>query len=226
MSDIRTGPIAAISPKFAEGYARIRDVIDADGACPAYVKALAIACAAAVKGQRELAHRELDRSHRLGLSHAEAQGATLAVLISRGEAAYDTLTAAISAVFPTAIAHAAAVAEFAVDRESALDYFRSYFGHVPAYIELMADEAPRALEGYVLMRQWSMGENTLDPKTVELIFLTINAAEFAPRFVGVHAAGARKAGATEAEIVEAVLCAIPVAGLAAWLPAADAIAGR
>ena len=60
-------------------------------------------------------------------------------------------------------------------------------------------------------------------KWVELLLVTINAAEFQSRFVGVHAGGARRAGASEAEIVEACVCAIPIAGVAAWLPAADGI---
>ena len=41
--------IAAVSHKFAEGYARIREVTDSDGACPAWAKALYMACAAAVR---------------------------------------------------------------------------------------------------------------------------------------------------------------------------------
>jgi alkylhydroperoxidase/carboxymuconolactone decarboxylase family protein YurZ len=73
------------------------------------------------------------------------------------------------------------------------------------------------------MRQWSLAENKLASKHVELLLCTVNAAEFSSRFVNVHATGARKAGATEAEIVEAVLCAIPVAGVASWLPGADGI---
>lgn len=35
--------------------------------------------------------------------------------------------------------------------------------------------------------------------------------------------GARKAGASEAEIVEAVMYAIPVSGVASWLPGADGV---
>ena len=108
--------------------------------------------------------------------------------------------------------------EFALDRESCLEYFEGYFGFIPPYVELMADDAPRALEGYVLMREFSLAENLLDAKSVELLLCTVNAAEFSARFVNVHANGARKAGASEAEIVESVLCAIPVAGVASWLP--------
>ena len=45
-----SGEIAAKSEKFAEGYARLRDVTDRDGALPAWAKALYMASAAAVKG--------------------------------------------------------------------------------------------------------------------------------------------------------------------------------
>ena len=74
-----------------------------------------------------------------------------------------------------------------------------------------------------LMRQWSLAENMLDAKHVELLLCTINAAEFSSRFVNIHANGARNAGATKAEITEAVVCAIPISGVASWLPGADGI---
>ena len=35
--------------------------------------------------------------------------------------------------------------------------------------------------------------------------------------------GTRNAGASEAEIVESVICALPVAGVASWLRGADGI---
>ncbi len=110
-----------------------------------------------------------------------------------------------------------------LDRQGCLDHFEDYFGLVPDYVELMADEAPRALEGYVLMRRWSLAGNVLAARHVELLLCTVNAAEFASRFVSVHAVAARTAGASEAELVEAVLCAVPVSGVAAWLPGADGI---
>ncbi len=221
---LASGELASTSPKFAEGYARIRDVTDRDGACPAWAKALYMACAATVRGQHELAGRELARSRDLGLSLGDARGASLAVLISRGEATYDAFARAVDRVFdqPVGDGHEA-IPEYPLNRQAALDYFESYFGFVPDYVELMADDAPRALEGYVLMRQWSLAENMLDAKHVELLLCTINAAEFSSRFVNVHANGARRAGATEAEITEAVVCAIPISGVASWLPGADGI---
>lgn len=221
---LASGEIAAISAKFAEGFARIRDVTDRDGACPAWAKALYMAAAAAVKRQPETLARELSRARALGLALADAEGAALAVLISRGESAYAAFSQTMRSCYGArAGAGSPERPSFPVDREAALGYFRGYFGFVPSYVELMADEAPRALEGYVLMREWSLGENRLAAKHVELLLCTVNAADFSSRFVNVHANGARRAGASEAEIVEAVLCAIPIAGVASWLPGADGI---
>ena len=221
---LHSGEIAAKSQKFAEGYARLRDVTDRDGALPAWAKALFMASAAAVKGHDGLLSRELLRSKELGLSLNDARGAALTVFISRGEEVYTKFTLAVNEIFNEEIAFKDdPIPNFPVDRESCLEYFEEYFGFIPPYVKLMADEAPRALEGYVLMREFSLAENLLDAKNVELLLCTVNAAEFSSRFVNVHANGARKAGATEAEIVESVVCAIPVSGVASWLPGADGI---
>lgn len=221
---LASGRIDAVSPKFAEGLARVREVTDTDGACPAWAKALYMAAAAAVKGHRDMLMAQMERSHRLGLTLSDARGAALTVLISRGEAVYATFNAAIDEVFGDTMAPPAGDApEFPIDRQGCLDYFEDYFGFVPDYVRLMADDAPRALEGYVLMREWSLAENVLDATHAELLLLTINAAEFSARFVNVHANGARRAGCSEAQIIEAVVCAIPVAGVASWLPGADGI---
>ncbi|MCY4104837.1 MAG: carboxymuconolactone decarboxylase family protein [bacterium] len=221
---LASGRIDAVSPKFAEGLARVREVTDTDGACPAWAKALYMAAAAAVKGHREMLMAQMERSRNLGLELSDARGAALTVLISRGEAVYATFNSAIDEVFGDTVALAAGDApEFSIDRRGCLDYFEDYFGFVPDYVRLMADDAPRALEGYVLMREWSLAENVLDATHAELLLCTINAAEFSARFVNVHANGARRAGCSEAQIIEAVTCAIPVAGVASWLPGADGI---
>ena len=183
-----------------------------------------MASAAAVKGHDQLLLSELGRSKDLGLSLNDSRGAALTVFISRGEEVYTKFTAAVNEVFNDEInVGINEIPEYSIDRESCLKYFEGYFGFIPPYVKLMADDAPRALEGYVLMREFSLAENLLDAKNVEMLLCTVNAAEFSSRFVNVHANGARNAGATEAEIVEAVICAIPVAGVASWLPGADGI---
>lgn len=221
---LASGHIDAISPKFAEGLARIREVTDTDGACPARAKAMYMACAAAAKGHNRMLYHQLKRAKALGLPTSEARGAALTVLISRGEAVYASFSTAVDEVYgETLPAFTAEASEFQIDRQACLDYFAKYFGFVPDYVKLMADEAPRALEGYVLMREWSLAENVLGAQHSELLLCTINAADYSSRFVNVHANGARRAGCSEAQITESVICAIPVAGVAAWLPGADGI---
>lgn len=229
---LRSGRLAGISPKFAEGLARVREVTDLDGALPASTKALFMAAAASVKGHDAMLRRELVRAVAGGLTVDAARGAGISVLISRGEAVFERFMAAVDEVFgglgegTAAVESAAGIEQprFDASAETAVEYFQRYFGFVPPYIELMAELAPRALEGYFLMREYALAENLLAPKYVELLLCTVNAAEFSSRFVDVHAGGARRAGATEAEIVEAVVCAIPVAGVASWLPGADGVA--
>ena len=222
---IRSGELATISPKFAEGLARIREVTDTDGACEAWAKALYMAAAACVKGHRSMMRRELGRAVAGGLSEPHARGACIALLISRGEAVYRCFTEAVDGAFGPTDAPGPPPPEALPDAtvEDATDYFVRYFGAVPGYVRTMADRAPRALEGYFLMREASLEQNPLPWKHVELLLTTVNAAELSQWFVGIHSLGARNAGATEEEIVEAVVCAIPVSGVASWLPGAEGI---
>lgn len=222
---VRSGELRAISSKFAEGLARIREVTDLDGACPAWAKALYMSAAACVKGHDDMMRRELGRARSGGLSHEHARGACIALLISRGEAVYERFSSSVDALYGSfvAIDHDDLPALPDADVQDARDYFTHYFDHVPSYVETMATRAPRALEGYFLMREASLEENPLPWKHAELLLMTVNAAELSEWFVGIHALGARNAGASEEEIVEAVVCAIPVSGVASWLPAARAI---
>lgn len=221
---VRSGELRSISPKFAEGLARIREVTDTDGACPAWAKALYMSAAATVKGHEDMMRRELGRSVALGLTHEHARGACIALLISRGEAIYQRFSQAVDAAFGRTVDIGPAN-EQAPDAtvQDATDYFVKYFGKVPHYIETMSERAPRALEGYFLMREASLEENPLPWKHVELLLMTVNAAELSEWFVSIHALGARNAGATEEEVVESIVCAIPVSGVASWLPGAEGI---
>lgn len=218
------GVLQSVAPEFAEGLARVRDVVDGDGALPAVSKALFVAGAACVRHQDELARRHLRRARMGGLELAHARGAGIALLISRGEDAYRRFAAAVDDEYGEPATPGARRRDGgSVAAPDPREYFAGYFGSVPDYIELMAEHAPRALEGYVLMRRWSLARNLLPPLEVELLLCAVNAAELCERFVAVHAGGARRAGASESQLVEAVLCAIPVSGVASWLPGAGGI---
>jgi alkylhydroperoxidase/carboxymuconolactone decarboxylase family protein YurZ len=211
-----------VAPKFAEGLARVGDVVNAEGALPAWAKALFVAAVGAVKLNPVFAERYLGRALDGGLRPAQARGAAITILISRGLPAYGVFTEALRDQIPPAPARDPVfdVATF----DEMLDYLRSVFGEVPPTAQLLADESLRAFEGYVLMRQASLNENDLESIWGELMLVAINSAEYEPEFVAVHARGARVAGATEAQLVEAAVCAIPMAGMAAWLPGAEGIA--
>src|SRR3546814_12289529 len=88
--------------------------------------------------------------------------------------------------------------------------------------------APEAADAYYLMRRGSIDANPLSAKYGELLLLAILAAGYSP-MAATHVRGARNAGASDEEIAEAVLCAIPSAGIAAWMAVGGTIgraAGR
>lgn len=204
------------------GRTLIRDVLDHDGAVAAGHKALFMASAAASTGRAAMVRRELQRAAACGVTTDEAMTAAGIVLTSRGEDAFADIVDAIDAVFaqPPDLTTST---DGATSMEDPSGYFARYFGTVPAYIEVMAEHAPSALEGYALMREVATARNALGAVSSELLLCTINATTFSTGFVEIHARAARRAGASIAQVVEAVLCSIPVGGVPTWITAADAI---
>ncbi len=222
----------AISPSLAGGLDLIHRVIEQDGALPAATKALFAAAAAANKGREELTAAKLESARALGVSRAQVGGAAIALLLARGEGAFDALAKAAERAFadehPASPPHVAATgsdsSELTTTTELALEYFREHFGgEVPLRQRVLAEIAPLAFEGYQLMHRAALKQNALSPRDVELAMCAINASDYAAAFLEIHVAGARAVGASEAQIAEAVLCAIPAAGIAVWPGAAEAI---
>ena len=101
----------------------------------------------------------------------------------------------------------------AFDSDAALAYFRDYFGgDVPERVALLAERSPSVFEGYALLHRGVLRDGALEPKLAELLLCAVNAAEYQTAFVEIHARAARGAGATEAELVDAIVAVIPVAG--------------
>lgn len=215
------------APKFAEGLARVGDLVFSDGALAASMKRLFVGAICAVKRLPELTVQHLDAAFAGGLSDAQARGAAISVLISRGIPAHVVFIDALKEIRPgLEVADTAIPALDGVTVDTAVDYFAQYFGAPPDYIDLMARLLPRGLEGYYLMREAALTETGLGRKETELLLCSVNAAEYEPRFIAIHAGGARRAGASDAELAEAALCALPFAGVASWLPAAQGLLAR
>lgn len=208
-------------PAFAEGFARVGDVVSTDGHVAARYKLLFATAIAAVKRDRELVTHFAAAAAAAGVTADEYDGACVGILISRGAIPHQLMTDARSANYPATPAPGAGPADATVS--GAYDYFTTYFGFVPDYVELLGERAPKALEGYFLMRDAALTGTRLEKLVMELLLCAVNAAEYQARFVMIHARGAIKAGATEEALVESCLVALPFAGVASWLPAAEGI---
>jgi len=216
------GRLRARAPKTLAGYARFRQVIEADAALPASLKLLFVAAAACVKGYEALAERELRAAARLGLE-VEMAGAAIAILASsRGEGAALRFEALVAAVYPDTARFDADAPSIAVADGEAAANFLSYFGTMPPSLGKLIELVPSGADAYYLMREGTLSGTALAPHHAELLLVTVLAADYS-NWASVHMQGARRAGATEAEVAEAVLCAVPVAGLSAWVVGATAM---
>lgn len=209
-----------VAAEVAAGYGQIRAVIEHDGALPAAVKALLVAAAAASRGYDALLRSELARGRGAGLDDDQIGSAATALLLSRGEVACGRFVDAARSVG----------ASGAVGPRPAWDadpeaYFLQYLGvdALPARMRLMADRLPEVFAGYQRMHHGALAADPSATKLSELAMVAVNAGDLQARFVAIHAATARRAGTSDAELLEAVICAVPVAGVAAWATGAEGL---
>jgi uncharacterized protein (TIGR02246 family) len=216
--------LAAADPAAGAGLDLVRGAANADGALPAGVKALFAAAAAAAKGHPGQLRDGLGRAKAAGIPAEQAWAAASALALSRGEEVAGRLVAAILAHYGPS-AEGAAAAPLGVDAARA--YFRDHFGgEIPERVELIAQSSQPVFEGYALLHRGVLHEGALEPKLAELLLCAVNAAELQTGFVEIHAQGARKAGASDAELVDAVVSVIPVGGIAVWAACAGMLAGN
>jgi 4-carboxymuconolactone decarboxylase len=210
-----------LSAATAAGWARLRVQLDEDGALPAHEKALIAAMVAAVRGREALARDEAARLAALGGDDLVVPAASILAL-ARGRDAAGRLAAAggreLSWDAP------APGAPEAAEVDAALSFFTPPgAAAAPPAIDLLARHAPGGLLGYRALRE-GVYDGPLEPKLIELALFAVCAGEYVAPHAASHATRASAAGATEPELVEAGLCAVPASGMGAWLVAAEAIA--
>jgi alkylhydroperoxidase/carboxymuconolactone decarboxylase family protein YurZ len=211
-----------IAPMTVGGYRRLRAVIDSDAALPARIKALYVAVAATTRRYPEMARRELARAHALGLSFTEASSAAIVLSSVRGEGAALDFIGALEAEFPGQTLGDDAEREIRVEPGEAEQNFLAYFGSMPPSLGKLLALVPTGADAYYLLREGTINGTPLGPKYSELMLVTVLVADYSS-WASVHMQGARKAGASEAEIAEAVLCAVATSGLSAWVSGAAAM---
>ena len=208
--------------KTVSGFRRWRAIIDTDGAVPARIKRLFVACAATIKGYRELAQRELVLARADGLTEAEA-GAAVAILASvRGEGASLRFYDIYQETFPEADDPDWPDEDMVVEDGEAEANFLQYFGTMPPSLGKLFEVKPLGADAYYLMREGTLSGTALGPVYAELLLVTVLAADYSS-WASVHIKGARTAGASDEAVAEAIICAVPTAGLSAWVIGATAM---
>jgi 4-carboxymuconolactone decarboxylase len=208
--------LTRLAPYTVAGYALFREIVETDGALPARIKGLFAAVAAINKRDAALATRELARARAQGLTLDEASSGLILLSSLRGEGvalAYDAVLGAVFDSLPTTSATADAVQAAPGEAEA---NFRAYFGIVPPALANLLTLVPRGADAYYLMRKGTIECNRLERKLSELMLVAVLAADYSP-MAATHVKAARSVGATEHELAEAVLCAVPSGGIAAWM---------
>jgi 4-carboxymuconolactone decarboxylase len=210
--------VSRIAPEVAGGYEQIRDVIAQDGALSAAWKALLVAVCATARGYGEMARAELDRARAAGIGDREIGIAAVALLLARGEELTGRFIEIAGGLSTTDAPRPASE----LDAEA---YFVSYLGvpSLPARMAIMSERVPEVFAGYHRMHHGALAADPSATKLSELVLIALNAAELQREFVRIHAATARKASATDDELVEAIVCAIRVVGVAAWAAGAEGL---
>ena len=219
---LNNGRLRRNAPKTVAGYRRFRRVVEHDSALPATIKRLFLAAAACTKGYEAMAKRELEAAVEGGLELEHAASAMVILASSRGEGAAMRFAEMLDTCYGEGAQIVADEAPITVRDGEAKDNFLKYFGEIPPSLGKLIDLVPTGVDAYYLMREGTLSGTALSPSHAELLLVTVLAADYS-NWASVHIDGARRAGASEAQIAEAVLCAVPVAGLSAWVVGATAM---
>lgn len=212
-----------LAPYTVAGYALFREIVELDSALPAKLKRLFVAVAAVNKGYGDLARREMRAAARLGLSLTEAAAGLILLSSLRGEGAAVAFLEVLNAEYPANGSPRDLPPAAEARPGEAEDNFRQYFGTIPVALAKLLELSPRGADAYYLMRKGTIECNSVDKKYAELLLVTVLASDYSP-MAATHIRAARTAGATDAELAEAILCAVPSAGIAAWIAAGSLLA--
>jgi alkylhydroperoxidase/carboxymuconolactone decarboxylase family protein YurZ len=215
------------APKALEYYTKLRGEILVDGALSKKEKELIlVGINAARRYERSMIYHTKGAIDS-GASIEEIADILATCIISRGIPAWFTGVKAIE----YAVSYVGKE-EFEVppvDEESffaSLTDYHQYYekevgGELPNWVKVLNQFNPTALERYTDLRRTVLTDNVVSRKLKELVLVGINVAEMYPRGIELHVQGAKKFGATEAEIADVSLVALLTAGIPAWFEGSD-----
>jgi AhpD family alkylhydroperoxidase len=107
-----------------------------------------------------------------------------------------------------------------MDDDVAAHFSGGFGGDLPAWVRLFREYQPDVLDHYYRVRVDLFRDGALARKDKDLILVIINAAEHYDDGLAIHATAARRFGASDNEVMEAILAAIPAGGTVAWFASA------
>ena len=169
-------------------------------------------------GDGQLAVLEIARGRAAGLTDDQIVTAASALLLSRGQRACERLLVAAGELSPERPPAAPSEAD-------ATEYFLAYnvADALPPRLAVLAERSSAVFEGYFRMHHGVLRARPESSKLAELVLCSLNAADLRGDFVAIHAGAARRAGATDDDLLEAFVCAMAVGGVGAWAVAAGAL---
>ncbi|MGF6952827.1 alkylhydroperoxidase/carboxymuconolactone decarboxylase family protein YurZ [Neobacillus sp. B4I6] len=216
------------APKALEYYTKLRGEILVDGALSKKEKELIlVGINAARRYERSMIYHTKGAIDS-GASIEEVADVLATCIISRGIPAWFTGVKAIE----YAVSYVGKEEFNAAppgDEESffaSLADYNSYYekevgGELPNWVKVLNQFNPSVLERYTDLRRTVLKDNVVSRKLKELVLVGINVAEMYPRGIELHVQGAKKYGATEAEIADVSLVALLTAGIPAWFEGSD-----
>lgn len=105
----------------------------------------------------------------------------------------------------------------------AVAYFKAQFGTVPEWACKLAHCSLASFESYAVLRATLLADGAASRATKELLTMCLNVLDNTPGGVRSHAAAALRSGAEREALLEALLLAVRVGGIVAWIDGVEAL---
>ncbi|WP_028551151.1 carboxymuconolactone decarboxylase family protein [Paenibacillus sp. UNC451MF] len=210
------------SPKAMEHYTLLRNEILVDGALPRKEKELILVGVNAARRYERSMIYHTQGAVDAGANLEEIADVVAACIISRGIPAWFTGMKAIQFAAEYLGIEGTEVKEYngelpsITSLEDAYAYYEKESGLTPSWAQLLEKANPSAMVGYTNLRNVVLRDHVVSRKLKELVLIGVNLAERYPEGVQVHVNGAKKWGATDAEIAEVSLVCVLTAGIPSW----------
>jgi alkylhydroperoxidase/carboxymuconolactone decarboxylase family protein YurZ len=207
---------ASIGGAWRAGFDRLAELALESQALDPGVREIGLALTFAGRGMTREARRHGQRALDCGLTRPQVVEGLITGLLQGG---YGTFWECAWMIDEAPAAPWVGSPDAALDDPATI---RAYFedvwgGALPPWLQLTGDASPEQLAAYYQLRTDAMGEGALAKKHKEIIIMLMSCAEHYDFGIDVHARGALSAGASRAELIDAVRASVIAGGIVAWV---------